>query len=197
MKKILLAIVIVAAVFVGCSESVSNEERIASYNNRCLQLFDYLKDINRQSLDLDSIKEKFDAQFNFIGDFPTFEHTDSFDNIEVKTYLYYNKDSLVQIIMQVNSTDKSKYQTMTELFRNTETFCKQLEYYSDSLTVGYLHGDKFVQLFPTPFSAGDDGMFFNLSIQRFQPDVWQKEREKQERLKKEPMPSLARKLGLH
>ena len=49
MKKILLAIVIVAAVFVGCSESVSNEERIASYNNRCLQLFDYLKDINRQS----------------------------------------------------------------------------------------------------------------------------------------------------
>ena len=130
-KLVYLSAVIIAAAFIGCSMSVSNEERMTEYNNRTMQLFDYLKDKDKISFLLDSIKDKFGTQFDFVGEFPTFLHTDSFDNIKVKTYLYLREDTLMQMMMLVQTEDKNQFKTMTKLYESTEHFCKQFELYSD------------------------------------------------------------------
>lgn len=199
MRKLLyISAVIVAAAFIGCTKSVSNEERMTDYNNRTMQLFDYLKDKDKISFLLDSIKDKFDTQFDFVGEFPTFLHTDSFDNIKVKTYLYLREDTLMQMMMLVQTEDKNQFKTMTKLFESTEHFCKQFKLYSDSLSEGYTVNNDYIQLLP--FDSNDNFIGFGINILRYQPDVWKKEREEHERLEKEindkSENNLARSLGL-
>lgn len=197
-KLVYLSAVIIAAAFIGCTKSVSNEERMTEYNNRTLQLFDYLKDKDKISFLLDSIENKFGTQFDFVGEFPTFLHTDSFDNIIVKTYLYLHEDSLTMVLMRVDTEDKQQFKTMTKLYQNTESFYKQFELYEDSLITCNFVNDDCIQFMP--FGGDDNSIGFGIMIQRFQPDVWKKEREEQERLKKElndkSENNLARSLGL-
>jgi len=183
MRKILLA-VIFAATFIGCTKSVSNEERMTDYNNRTVQLFDYLKDKDKISFLLDSIEEKFGTQFNFIGEFPTFLHTDSFDNIKVQTYLYLHEDTLTQMLVRVETEDKSKFKTMTKLYESTELFYQQFELYNDSsMAKSYIVNNDCFQLLP--FGGDDNYIGFSVNVLRYQPEVWKKEREEQERLEKE------------
>lgn len=197
MRKILFA-VIFAATFIGCTKSVSNEERMTDYNNRTVQLFDYLKDKDKISFLLDSIENKFGAQFNFIGEFPMFQHTDSFDNIKVQTYLYLHDDTLTQMLVRVETEDKSKFKTMTKLYESTELFYQQFELYDDSIMAkSYIFNNDCFQLLP--FGGDDHYIGFGINILRFQPDVWKKKREEQEKIDKEFDKSennLARKLGL-
>lgn len=196
-KLVYLSSIIITAVIVSCSKSVSNEERMTDYNNRNLQLFDYLKDKDKISFLLDSIEDKFGTQFDFVGEFPTFLHTDSFDNIKVQTYLYLHNDTLTQMLIRVETEDKSQFKTMTKLYESTEHFCKQFELYSDSLSEGYRVNNDYIQLLP--FGGDDNFIGFGINILRYQPDVWKKEREEQEKIDKEFDKSennLARKLGL-
>ena len=199
MKNLALFIIVVFAIAFGsCSKSVSNEDLMTDYNNRSLELFDYLKDKDKISFLLDSIEVKFGTQFNYVGEFPTFLHTDSFDNIKVKTYLYVYKDTLTQMLMRVETEDKSKFKTMTKLFESTEHFCKQFKLYSDSLSEGYTVNNDYIQLLQ--FESNDNFIGFGINILRYQPDVWKKEREEQERIEKElndkSENNLARSLGL-
>lgn len=200
-KLVYLSAVIIAAAFIGCSMSVSNEERMTEYNNRTMQLFDYLKDKDKISFLLDSIKDKFGTQFDFVGEFPTFLHTDSFDNIKVKTYLYLREDTLMQMMMLVQTEDKNQFKTMTKLYESTELFYQQFELYNDSsMAKSYIVNNDCFQLLP--FDSDDNYIGFGVNVLRFQPEVWKKEREEHERLEKElnemdkSENNLARNLGL-
>ena len=60
-----------------------------------------------------------------------------------------------------------------------------------------IHFNDYIQLLP--FGGDDNFIGFGINILRYQPDVWKKEREEQERIDKEFDKSennFARKLGL-
>ena len=62
---------------------------------------------------------------------------------------------------------------------------------------GYTVNGDFIQLMP--LSSDNDLIGFGISVQRFLPDIWKKEREKQEQIEKEINESdnsLAKNLGL-
>ena len=200
MKKLTNTLFLVIAVIAygSCSRSFSSEEMMSDYINRNMKLFDYLKEKSRVSFLLDSIEDRFGTQFNYIGEVPSFEHKESKNSIIFKTYLYLRSDSIMQINMLVQSEDKGQFKTITKLYESAENICKQFELYSDSLIEGYIVNHNFIQILP--FEGDDISIGFGISVQRFMPDVWKKEREEQKRSEKEyneSENSLARKLRLN
>lgn len=199
-KKLTNTLFLVIAVIAccSCSKSVNSEEIMSNHLNRNIKLFDYLKEKGKVSFLLDSIEDRFGTQFNYIGEVPSFEHKESLNSITFKTYLYLRSDSIMQINMLVQSEDKGQFKTITKLYESVENICKQFELYNDSLIEGYIVNHNFIQLLP--FEGDDISIGFGISVQRFMPDVWKKEREEQKRIEEEfnkSENSLDRKLRLN
>lgn len=173
MRKLLFA-VIVAAAFVGCSQSPKTQVDINSvlveHNKQVHKIFDYLRGRDDGSLLIDSIADKFNMKFEFANaepqrTFKQFKNTVDYDDISINTFLNFDADTLNMIVYNVRTIGKDKYNTFVSLYNTVDSIYKNDATYTYNQTLNCWVTksiDKYVYVFkPT---ASNDTVYMSVPI---------------------------------
>ncbi len=173
MRKLLFA-VIVAAAFVGCSQSPKTQVDINSvlveHNKQVHKIFDYLRGRDDGSLLIDSIADKFNMKFEFANaepqrTFKQFKNTVDYDDISINTFLNFDADTLNMIVYNVRTIGKDKYNTFVSLYNTVDSIYKNDSAYTYNELLDFWmtrKTDKYVCLFkPT---ADNDTVYISVPI---------------------------------